>query len=75
MKYLGKSFSSPPNSRAFVENWDRVFGESPIRTDDDHNEAVARIEAIFEAKPGTPEFDELDVLATLVDAYEREQQG
>lgn len=43
----------------------------PIRSDRDHAAAVARIEAIFAAKPGTPEFDELDVLATLVDAYER----
>ncbi|MEO7732858.1 MAG: transcriptional regulator [Kofleriaceae bacterium] len=44
----------------------------PIRTEHDHGEAVARIEQIVAAKPGTPEFDELDVLATLVDAYERE---
>jgi len=27
MKYLGKSFSTPANSRAYVENWERVFGE------------------------------------------------
>lgn len=43
----------------------------PIRTDRDHANALARIEEIFAAKPGTPEFDELDVLATLVEAYER----
>lgn len=43
----------------------------PIRTEKDHTEAVARVEEIFAAKPGTPEFDELDVLATLIDAYER----
>jgi antitoxin component HigA of HigAB toxin-antitoxin module len=36
----------------------------------DHEEALARIEQIFSAKPGTPEFDELDVRATLVAAYE-----
>jgi HTH-type transcriptional regulator/antitoxin HigA len=47
----------------------------PIRTERDHREAVARIEKIFTAKPGTPEFDELDVLATLVDAYEREHHA
>ncbi len=41
-------------------------------TDRDHAEALARIEAIFAAKPGTPEFDELTELATLVEAYERE---
>lgn len=43
----------------------------PIRTERDHADALARIDEIFAATPGTPEFDELDVLATLVDAYEK----
>ncbi len=43
----------------------------PIRTERDHAEALARIDEIFAATPGTPEFDELDVLATLVEAYEK----
>lgn len=42
----------------------------PIRTEADYQQTLARIESIFEAAPGTPEFDELDVLATLVEAYE-----
>jgi len=42
----------------------------PIRNKDDHRQAVARIEALMSAAPNTPEGDELDVLATLVDAYE-----
>ena len=42
----------------------------PIRTEDDHRAAVARIAKIIGAAAGTPEADELDVLATLVDAYE-----
>lgn len=42
----------------------------PIRSRDDHRRAVARIEALMSAIPNTPEGDELDVLATLVDAYE-----
>ena len=42
----------------------------PIRTEGDHEAAVARITQLMGAKPGTPEGDELDVLATLVDAYE-----
>lgn len=45
----------------------------PIRTEQDHEEALARIDEIFDATPGTPEFDELDVLGTLVDAYENTQ--
>ncbi len=42
----------------------------PIRTEDDHREAILRIEALMSASPNTVEGDELDVLATLVDAYE-----
>ncbi len=42
----------------------------PIRTEQDHRAAVARIEELMSAAPDTPEGDELDVLATLVDAYE-----
>lgn len=42
----------------------------PIRTEEDHRRAVARIEALMSASPNSPEGDELDVLATLVDAYE-----
>lgn len=42
----------------------------PVRTAEDHRSAVARIEELMSAAPDSPEGDELDVLATLVDAYE-----
>lgn len=42
----------------------------PIRSDADHSAAVAEIEALWDAEPGTPEHDRLEVLGTLVDAYE-----
>jgi len=42
----------------------------PIRTEEDHRKAIARIERLMGARPNTPDGDELDVLATLVDAYE-----
>ncbi len=42
----------------------------PIRSDVDHESALIRIQALMSAKPGTDDGDELDVLATLVDAYE-----
>ncbi|MFD2720158.1 type II toxin-antitoxin system HigA family antitoxin [Hymenobacter monticola] len=42
----------------------------PIRTEADYRQALTRVEAIFEATPGTPDFDELDILGTLVGAYE-----
>jgi HTH-type transcriptional regulator/antitoxin HigA len=44
----------------------------PIRNDRDHADALARVGQIFDAKAGTPEFDELEVMATLIEAYERE---
>lgn len=42
----------------------------PIKTDEDHRAAIARIEQLMSAAPGAPEAEELDVLATLADAYE-----
>ena len=42
----------------------------PIRTEADYDTAVARIAQLMGAKAGTAAGDELDVLATLVDAYE-----
>jgi len=42
----------------------------PIRTEADHEAALTEIERLWGAKSGTPEGDRLDVLATLVDAYE-----
>ena len=42
----------------------------PIRKLSDHESALKRIQALMSAKPGTDDGDELDVLATLVEAYE-----
>ena len=42
----------------------------PIRKPSDHESALKRIQALMSAKPGTDDGDELDVLATLVEAYE-----
>jgi HTH-type transcriptional regulator / antitoxin HigA len=41
-----------------------------IKTETDYQEALGRIEAIFDAKPNTPEGDELELLVTLVEYYE-----
>ena len=43
----------------------------PIRTDSDHQLALARIAELMSAEAGTPEGDALDILATLVEAYEQ----
>ena len=42
----------------------------PIRTEADYQAALARAQVIFQAQAGTPELDELDVLATLIEVYE-----
>ena len=41
-----------------------------IRNDADHDAALARIEAVMNAGPGTPRGEELDVLTDLVEHYE-----
>ena len=42
----------------------------PIRNDDDHHEALIEIDRLWNAPSNTPEGDKLDVLITLVEAYE-----
>lgn len=44
----------------------------PIRTEADYEAALAEIETLMDAEPGTPEEERLDVLATLVQVYEAE---
>jgi HTH-type transcriptional regulator/antitoxin HigA len=44
----------------------------PIRTERDHEAALKEIERLWGAKSGTRDGDRLDVLATLIDAYEAE---
>ena len=44
----------------------------PIRTQRDYEAALRRVESLWDSKNRSPELDELDVLATLVEAYERE---
>ena len=44
-----------------------------IKTDKDYAEALARIDAIFDAKPGTAAGEELDLLVTLVEFYEEKE--
>lgn len=42
----------------------------PIRNDDDLRAALRRLDAVFQAKVGTPAADEMEVLVTLIEAYE-----
>jgi HTH-type transcriptional regulator/antitoxin HigA len=45
---------------------------NPIRTEKDYEEALAQIDAIFDAQPGTPDGDLLELLTLLVEAYEEQ---
>jgi HTH-type transcriptional regulator/antitoxin HigA len=42
----------------------------PIKSEQDYEQMLKRIDVIFDAKKDTPEGDELDILTTLVEVYE-----
>ena len=42
----------------------------PIKTEQDYNVSINRIETLWGAKKDTPQGDELDLLVTLVESYE-----
>lgn len=44
----------------------------PIKTEKDYKEALETIEGLWDAAPGSPDGDKLDVLVTLVEAYEEQ---
>lgn len=43
-----------------------------IRSERDYDRALAEVEELWGAKGGTPKADRLDILATLIEAYESE---
>ncbi len=42
----------------------------PIKSEEDYIATLKQIESLMDAKPNTPQMDELEVLTTLVEAYE-----
>ena len=42
----------------------------PIKTEADYDIALARVNDLMDARPDSPEGDELDVLVTLIEKYE-----
>jgi len=42
----------------------------PIRTETDYQQALSRVESLMDSEPNSEAFDELEVLATLVENYE-----
>ncbi len=45
---------------------------TPIKNEKDYQNALNRLEKIFDAKMGTPKGDELEILSILIDKYEKE---
>ena len=45
----------------------------PIRNNEDLREAFTRLELVYQAQEGTPESDEMEVLVTLIEAYENKR--
>jgi HTH-type transcriptional regulator/antitoxin HigA len=45
---------------------------APIRNEKDYQNALNRLEIIFDAKRGTEQGDELEILSILIDKYENE---
>jgi len=43
---------------------------NPIRNEKDLHNTFLRLDIIFQAEEGTPEFDEMEILVTLIEAYE-----
>ena len=49
-----------------------MTGMHLLKNEVEYEDALARIDALFDAKPGTAEGDELDFWVTLVEVYEKE---
>ncbi len=45
---------------------------TPIRNEEDYQVALDKLEIVFDAKKGTPEGDQLEILSILIDKYENE---
>ncbi len=44
----------------------------PIKTKKDYQQALQRLESVFDAKPGTKEGDELEILSILINNFEEQ---
>jgi HTH-type transcriptional regulator / antitoxin HigA len=44
---------------------------TPIKTKSDYRQVLKEIDGLMNSKPNTPEGDRLDVLVTMVEAFER----
>jgi HTH-type transcriptional regulator/antitoxin HigA len=51
---------------------EKAMDIKPIRTEEDYRAALREIESLMSAEPGSPEGERLDVLVTLLAAYEQQ---
>jgi HTH-type transcriptional regulator / antitoxin HigA len=51
-----------------------MYNLQPIRNKEDYQATLTEIERLFDAPQGTPEFDRLEILVTLVEAYENKHE-
>lgn len=43
-----------------------------VKTEEEYNQALKRMETLFDLEPGDKDFDEAELLITLIDLYEQE---
>ncbi len=53
-----------------METGNETAGFKPIKTDADYRDALTKVERLYDAAPDTPAGDRLEVLVTLIQAYE-----
>jgi HTH-type transcriptional regulator/antitoxin HigA len=51
-----------------------MYSLQPIRSQEDYKASLKEIERLFESPQGTPEFDRLEILVILVEAYENKHE-
>jgi HTH-type transcriptional regulator/antitoxin HigA len=53
-----------------IPEYSMIMNLKPIRTRKDYQQALDRLEVIFDGKKGTDEGDELEILGILIEQYE-----
>jgi HTH-type transcriptional regulator / antitoxin HigA len=68
---MSVSSERTPNTTELTQKpFEAAHALRPIHTDADYEAALGEVETLFAAAPGTREADRLEVLATLIEAYE-----
>nr|WP_255323503.1 hypothetical protein [Acinetobacter soli] len=56
----------------YYKNEEILVNIKPIRNENDLTNVFIRLESIFQADKGTPEAEEMELLVSLIEAYEDE---